>query len=74
MSALGMSLEIQAAAASATTAADSNDLDESKFVMALARFMQSVGGDSAVQALPPKIYRASLLQVARHISTPHDME
>jgi hypothetical protein len=74
MSVLGMSVNIEAAAAAAAAAADANDLDESRFVMTLARFSQSVGGDVAVQALPPKNYRASLLQVARHISTPLDME
>lgn len=71
---LGMSSNIEAASAAAAAAADANDLDESRFVMTLARFVQSVGGEAAVQALPPKNYRASLLQVARHISTPLDME
>lgn len=74
MSVLGMSANIEAASAAAAAAADANDLDESRFVMTLARFVQSVGGDAGVQALPPKNYRASLLQVARHISTPFDME
>jgi hypothetical protein len=74
MSVLGMSSTIQDASAAAAVAADTNDLDESRFVMTLARFVQSVGGDTAVQALPPKKYRASVLQVARHISAPLDME
>lgn len=74
MSVLGMSSAIQDASAAAAVAADANDLDESRFVLTLARFVQSVGGDAAVQALPPKNYRASLLQVARHTLAPLDME
>ena len=40
----------------------------------LARFAQSLGGNAAVEALPAKTYRACVLQVARHVSTPLDME
>jgi hypothetical protein len=74
MSVLGMSSSIDAAAAAAVAAADANDLDDSRFVMTLARFAQSLGGNAAVEALPAKTYRACVLQVARHVSTPLDME
>ena len=74
MSVLGMSSNIHAAAAAAAVAADANDLDDSRFVMTLARFVQSLGGNAAVDELPAKNYRACVLQVARHISTPLGME